>query len=91
MRKIEIIETNLSIDENNIIRDHQSRIVEADSWDEYCEAYERYKCNCKPVWFKPKNESIGFTIAMNCSISNLKYDNLHLSCDITKQDRKSVV
>ena len=28
---IEVIETNLIIDENNMIRDHQSRIVEADS------------------------------------------------------------
>ena len=31
---IEVIETNLIIDENNMIRDHQSRIVEADSWNE---------------------------------------------------------
>lgn len=39
---IEIIETNLAIDENKDIRDHQSRVVLADDWESYCEAYEKY-------------------------------------------------
>ena len=49
---IEVIETNLIIDENNFIRDHQSRVVEADSWDEYCKAHKNY--DGKAVLFKSK-------------------------------------
>lgn len=30
---IQVIETNLSIHKDNIIRDHQSRIVEVEDWD----------------------------------------------------------
>ena len=39
---IQVIETNLSIDKDNIIRDHQSRIVEVEDWDTYCKAFEEY-------------------------------------------------
>ena len=78
---IEVIETNLIIDENNIIRDHQSRVVEADSWDKYCEAHKNY--DGKAIFFKSK-VMIGDSIQSNCRISNLKYDEMHLSCNITK-------
>lgn len=33
---IQVSETNLSIDKDNFIRDHQSRIVEVEDWDTYC-------------------------------------------------------
>ena len=78
---IEVIETNLIIDENNIIRDHQSRVVEADSWDKYCEAHKNH--DGKAIFFKSK-VMIGNSIQSNCRISNLKYDEMHLSCNITK-------
>ena len=39
---IQVIETNLSIDHDNIIRDHQSLIVEVEDWDTYCKAFEKY-------------------------------------------------
>ena len=50
---IELIETNLAIDENKDIRDHQSRVVLADDWESYCEAYERY--DGSRVTFPSKN------------------------------------
>lgn len=78
---IEVIETNLIIDENNIIRDHQSRVIEADSWHTYCDAHKNY--DGKAVFFKSK-VMIGNSIQSNCRISNLKYDEMHLSCNITK-------
>ena len=74
---IEVIETNLIIDENNIIRDHQSRVVGADSWD----THKNY--NGKAVFFKSKVMK-GNSIQSNCKISNLEYDEMHLSCNITK-------
>ena len=70
---IEVIETNLIIDENNFIRDHQSRVVEADSWDEYCKAHKNY--DGKAVFFKSKVMK-GNSIQSNCKIANLKYDEL---------------
>lgn len=79
VRKIEVIETNLIIDEDNIIQDHQSRVVEASSWDEYCKAYQNY--DGKEVFFKSKTMS-GSSIKSNCKISKLKYDEIHLSCNI---------
>ena len=39
---IQVIETNLSIDKDDTIRDHQSRIVEVEDWDTYCKAFEEY-------------------------------------------------
>lgn len=79
VRKIEVIETNLIIDEDNIIQDHQSRVVEASSWDEYCKAYQNY--NGKEVTFMAKVMK-GSSLRANCKISNLKCDKMHLSCNI---------
>lgn len=56
-------------------------MVEADSWDEYCEAHKNY--DGKAVFFKSKVMK-GNSIQSNCKISNLKYDEMHLSCNITK-------
>ena len=50
---IQVIETNLSIDKDDTIRDHQSRIVEVEDWDTYCKAFEEY--NGEAVYFKSKS------------------------------------
>lgn len=47
---IQVIETNLSIDKDDTIRDHQSRIVEVEDWDTYCKAFEKY--DGEAVYFK---------------------------------------
>lgn len=74
---IQVIETNLSIDNDNIIRDHQSRIVEVEDWDTYCKAFEEY--NGEAVYFKSKAMR-GNSILSNCAITDLIYDDIHLSC-----------
>ena len=79
---IQVIETNLSIDNDNIIRDHQSLIVEVEDWDTYCKAFEKY--NGKAVHFKSKTMH-GNSILSNCSITDLIYDDIHLSCMILHQ------
>lgn len=79
---IQVIETNLSIDNDNIIRDHQSLIVEVEDWDIYCKAFEKY--NGKAVRFKSKTMP-GNSILSNCSITDLIYDDIHLSCMILHQ------
>lgn len=67
---------------NNIgqIKNHQSRVIEADSWEEYCKAFEEYKG--EPVGFKSLTKMIGDTIPKAVDITNLIYDEYHLSCDI---------
>lgn len=78
---IQVIETNLSIDKDNVIRDHQSRIVEVEDWDAYCKAFEKY--NGEAVYFKSKTMP-GNSISSNCTITDLIYDDIHLSCMILR-------
>jgi hypothetical protein len=79
---IQVIETNLSIDKDNIIRDHQSRIVEVEDWDTYCKAFEEY--NGEAVYFKSKAMR-GYSILSNCTMTDLIYDDIHLSCMVLHQ------
>lgn len=79
---IQVIETNLSIDKDNIIRDYQSRIVEVEDWDIYCKAFEEY--NGEAVYFKSKAMR-GYSILSNCTMTDLIYDDIHLSCMILHQ------
>lgn len=74
---IQVIETNLSIHKDNIIRDHQSRIVEVEDGDTYCKAFEEY--NGEAVYFKSKSMR-GYSISSSCTITDLIYDDIHLSC-----------
>lgn len=64
--------------------DHQSIIVEANSWEEYCNAFEEYIGDS--VEFKSLTLMKGDTIQKSCSITYLMYDEFHLSCDIMKYE-----
>lgn len=77
---VKIIETNLSMSNIGQIKDHQNRVVESDSWESYCKAFEEYKG--EPVEFKSLTNMIGNTIPKDVNIYNLQYDEYHLSCDI---------
>ena len=77
---IKIIETNLSVDNAETIKDHQSRIVEANSWEDYCRTFREY--NGEPVEFNSLTKMNGRSIPKLVDISNLVYDEIHLSCDI---------
>lgn len=78
---IEIIETNLAIDENKDIRDHQSRVVLADDWESYCESYEKY--DGSRVTFPSKNP--GASIYEDSNIEDLEHDEYHLYCRIVNE------
>lgn len=49
---VEVIETNIFVDNNNRIYDHQSRIIEVEDWDTYCNAFELY--DGRAICFKSK-------------------------------------
>ena len=63
---VEVIETNIFVDNDNRIYDHQSRITEVEDWDTYCNAFELYE-----------GRAICFS-----KIKELLYDDYHLSCAI---------
>ena len=79
---VEVIETNLIIDNDNRIKNHQSRIIEVEDWDRYCKAFEEY--NVKAVYFK-SNTMPGNSILSNCTMTDLIYDDIHLSCMVLRQ------
>ena len=74
-----IIETNVSM-KDGIPVDHQSRIVEAKSWDDYV---EYYKQNLEPDREHSKFESLtnlsGDSLPRYGDIIKFKYDDFHLS------------
>ena len=79
-----VIETNLSMKDGQIY-DHQSRVVEADSWNEYIEMYEEY--DSSPIdRFKAISGMIGNSIPEDVEILSLKYDEKHLTCDFRYKD-----
>ena len=76
---IQVIETNLNIDKDNIIRDHQSRIVEVEDWDTYCKAFEEY--SGEAVYFKSKTMRymmIFIYLVWSCIHQALLRRNLHI-------------
>ena len=81
---VKIIETNLSMSDM-IVMDHQNRVVEASSWEDYCNAFKNY--NGDTVEFKSLTSMFGSTIPREAGVYNLKYDDFHLSCDVIKAGR----
>lgn len=79
---LKIIETNLSIDLNNDIIDHQSRIIEVVSWNEYINEYLEEKTVLRVTFIGNLN---GATIPKNSKVLNLVYDGVHVSCDIVRE------
>ena len=75
-----IIETNVSM-KDGITIDHQSRVVEAKSWDDYV---EYYKQNLEPdrehSKFKSLTDLSGDSLPRYGDIIEFKYDDFHLSC-----------
>ena len=79
-----VIETNLSIKEGEIF-DHQSRMVSVDNWEDYIQAYVEYD-GLAVGGFRAITNMLGNSIQKDAKISNLQYDEFHLSCDIKYKD-----
>lgn len=76
---IKVIETNLSIDNENTIKDHQSRVIEVESWGGYIEEI----MNEESIERKSVIGSLhGKTVPSYATVRNLIYDDFHLSYDI---------
>ena len=57
-------------------------VNEVEDWDTYCKAFEEY--NGEAVYFKSKAMR-GYSILSNCTMTDLIYDDIHLSCMILHQ------
>lgn len=77
---IKVIETNLSIDDNNNILDHQSRVIEVELWEDIFDIIVGNKPNTS------KHSCLGVPhgniLQKEMIVLNLKHDDYHLSCDI---------
>lgn len=80
IQTVKIIETNLSISNSGAIKDHQSRIIEVNSWKDYCKAFDEYDGNA--IDFKSLTSIIGNSIPKEVKLYYLQYDDFHLSCNI---------
>jgi len=79
---IKVIETNLSIDEENTIKDHQSRVIEVDSWEEYIQEIK----DAKSVSRNSVLGSLhGNTIPSSAVVEITSLDDFHLDCDIVNR------
>ena len=79
---MKIVETNI-IYEGLTFYDHQTRVLEIPSWEEYCDLFRNYKGT--PAGDKYKciyNQLSGYVLPKNATIENLIYDDFHLSCDV---------
>jgi len=80
---IKVIETNISIDDNGIQRDHQSRVVEFEEWED---VIDEFRSGVSVDREDVLGSLHGRTIPLNAVIENLKYDDFHLSCNIIKDN-----
>ena len=60
------------------IKDHQSRIIECGSWDDYIKAFQEYNGNA--IAFRSLTSMIGASINREKKIVNLQFDDFHMSC-----------
>lgn len=81
---VKIIETNLSVDGENNIKDHQSRWILINDWEDYCKKYQNY--SGRRVYYGVASSMPGVDLPADAKITNLQFDECHLSCDITNRD-----
>lgn len=76
---IKVIETNLSLDYEDNIKDHQSRVIEVESWDDFINEVKEAKCITRSAYL---GGMYGTTIPRSAKVENLTYDDSHLMCDV---------
>lgn len=75
-----VIETNLTLKADKTIIDHQSRVIEVDSWDEYV---GEIKLGVSKIRKACIGYMTGTSLPRNANIHNLKVNEYHLSCYFT--------
>lgn len=81
---VKVIETNISM-KNGDIFDHQSRVVEVNSWEDYCKTFEEYDGSAIG-WFNSITSIVGNSIPKDVIILNLTYNDHNLTCEFKHRD-----
>lgn len=81
---VKVIETSISVDDDNNIFDHQSRVVEVESWSSYLEEYQR----CESVYREDAIGTLmsGVSLPKKCKISKFECDATHAMCHLISKD-----
>lgn len=74
-----VIETNLMLYQGCEIKDHQSRVIEVDSWDSYLREVKNGKCVSRMSYI---GNLIGCTIPKACKVLDFVSDERHASCTV---------
>jgi hypothetical protein len=79
---VKIIETNISLNDDGIQADFQSRVIEVDSWELFVD-------EIKSGETKNRTACIGYLTGLSLprqtKIESIKDDGFHLSCDFTNR------
>ena len=76
---IKVIETNLSLDNYDNIMDHQSRVIQVENWEDFINEIKERKTVIRNSILGCLS---GCSIPRESKVENLKYDDIHLSCDV---------
>lgn len=79
---MKIVETNISYSFAGL-EDHQSRVLEIPSWEEYCDLFRNYDGEHNGDKYKCMfNQMMGCVMPNNATITDLRIDEFHLTCHI---------
>jgi hypothetical protein len=79
---MKVIETNISY-VNGIIGDHQSRVIDISSWDDYVDMFRLYDGKADGDFYNAFGDLMnGYTLPSGATINSLIYDEHHLSCEV---------
>lgn len=79
-----IIETNLIFDDNNNLRDFQSRMIEVDSWEYVIDLFESDDSDDKIFYADYSYNMMGVLRPKGSKIENMKYTERKLMCDVIR-------
>lgn len=80
---VKVIETNLSLKQGCDVKDHQSRVIEVESWDTYLEEIKVGECVTRMSCL---GDMYGCSIPKKCRVFNFVYDDTHASCEVILWD-----
>lgn len=64
---------------SDVIADHQSRVIEVDSWDDYISEFKNMRATYRSSVLGSLH---GFSLPKHSRVENLAHDEKHLSCDV---------
>lgn len=82
---MKIVETNIIYSESTLC-DHQSRVLEIPSWEEYCDLYINYDGSPVGDYENVYRQLIGYTLPKGATIIDLLIDDVHLTCNMNLWD-----